>query len=467
VGLSVNLAFRFHFSSSSFFHHGCADSFSSFREGIYTCSPDFPLIISVCEWAKYSHTVVFCCECVLHFATCHQEYCLGCGKHLNAPLLRAHCRRCDSCRKRARNNLPSIPSSCPPPSSSPSSSLFDREPSSSQHLSEVERAAAVTLRKLGQTQAEAGVYLACSRKAVAHWEHTYKHTGQVHDRDRIGRPRKLTELEDSTIVMASTVQHFDTPRQLKRKLQLDVVSLRTIDRRLIESGLPGRVAQHERKFSEEDKRKRLSFAQGYKDWTEEQWDRVIFSDEKRFCGEGFCGRVWVRRPPRKALNPEYCVDKKPHPVKVNVWGCFSGRGLGYCYVFSEHLDGKLMKSILDEHLIPSAHLHYETEPPEQWWFLQDNDPKHKSRLVKDWIHNQGIHCLDFPPYSPDLNPIENLWNDLARRVETRQAETVEQLQDVVAEEWAATSTDLLVKLAHSMPKRCQAVIDAEGGHTKY
>jgi hypothetical protein len=295
---------------------------------------------------------------------------------------------------------------------------------------------------------------------------SYEQTGQVYDAQRSGKPRQTTEVEDAALVMASTIDHFTTPRQFKRNLELEI-SPHTIDRRLIEAGLPGRVAQHKKKFSEEEKRRRLSFAEGYKNWTEEQWDRVVFSDEKKFCGQGFSGRLWVRRPPGEALNPEYCVDKKPHPVKVNMWGCFSGRGLGYSYLFNEALDAKLLKRILTTHLLPSAQLYFQQQPPEQWWFLQDNDPKHSSREVKAWLHNNGISCLDFPPYSPDLNPMENLWNDIARRVESRQAETMEQLQDVIAEEWAATSTDLLVKLAHSMPTRCRLVIEAKGGHINY
>ena len=72
-----------------------------------------------------------------------------------------------------------------------------------------------------------------------------------------------------------------------------------------------------------------------------------------------------------------------------------------------------------------------------------------------------------PPYSPDLNPIENLWADLARRVEKFQCETMEELQDIAADEWKKTPKKLLRKLARSMPDRCQAVIEANGDHTKY
>ena len=75
--------------------------------------------------------------------------------------------------------------------------------------------------------------------------------------------------------------------------------------------------------------------------------------------------------------------------------------------------------------------------------------------------------MDFPPSSPDLNPIENLWSTMARAVERHQCETVEELQDVIAAEWDKVDKRLMLKLAHSMPKRCEAVIDAQGWHTKY
>ena len=60
-----------------------------------------------------------------------------------------------------------------------------------------------------------------------------------------------------------------------------------------------------------------------------------------------------------------------------------------------------------------------------------------------------------------------LWADLARRVEQFQCEAMEELQDIVAEEWKKTDKEYLRTLARSMPERCQAVIDAHGDHTKY
>jgi transposase len=324
----------------------------------------------------------------------------------------------------------------------------------------------VCLHKLKRDDSTIAQEIPCDIRSVKHWVEHYDTHHNVDDEPRSGRKRKTTAEEDEAIVDEAKETKFTTPRRIKRKLHLDVSS-RTIDRRLIEVGLFGRVARHKHPFTDEEKRKRLAFAEGYKNWTLAQWMTVLFADEKNFFGEGFEGQVFVRRPKGEALNPDYCVDYDPHPVKVSVWGCFCGKGLGYCYIFNENMDAKLLQGILGTHLIESAELHFDVEHAEPWWLLQDNDPKHKSNLVRTWLFNNGIQCLDFPPYSPDLNPIEHLWADLARRVEEYQCETMEELQDIVADEWEKTDKDYVRTLARSMPERCQAVIDANGDHTKY
>ncbi len=140
---------------------------------------------------------------------------------------------------------------------------------------------------------------------------------------------------------------------------------------------------------------------------------------------------------------------------------------GYSHIFNENMDAALMKEILAANLLPSAQLHFSFDPPEAWFLLHDNDKKFTSRLVQGFLHEKGVTTLDFPPYSPDLNPIENLWAVCARQVEQHECDTMEKLQDVVADVWKALDGDTLRKLAHSMPQRCAAVIEAEGWHTKY
>src|SRR5947208_1191150 len=80
---------------------------------------------------------------------------------------------------------------------------------------------------------------------------------------------------DTNIAVTARINPFTTPRRIKQQLGLDE-SISTIDRRLQEAGLFGRVSKHKRLFTENEKRKRLSFANGYKNWTKEQWEQVLF-----------------------------------------------------------------------------------------------------------------------------------------------------------------------------------------------
>ncbi|CAI9584764.1 unnamed protein product [Staurois parvus] len=69
--------------------------------------------------------------------------------------------------------------------------------------------------------------------------------------------------------------------------------------------------------------------------------------------------------------------------------------------------------------------------------------------------------------SPDLNPIEHLWGILKRKVEERKVSNIHQLRDDVMEEWKRTPVTTCEALVTSMPKRVKAVLENNGGHTKY
>jgi len=83
--------------------------------------------------------------------------------------------------------------------------------------------------------------------------------------------------------------------------------------------------------------------------------------------------------------------------------------------------------------------------------------------AKTWLHSNGVTALDFPPWSPDLNPIEDVWPAMDRAVETHNATDEAELEAAVKAEWEAVSPEALAKLAHSMPKRLEEVI-AHNGH---
>ena len=118
-------------------------------------------------------------------------------------------------------------------------------------LSPIERSAAVVLTRIGETQQKAAEQLGCTKKTVAHWQYHFEDKENVLDEERSGRPRETTENDNEAIVFLSVVDHYLTPREIIYELDLNV-SARTIDRRLSESGLFGRVAKRKRTFTEEE-----------------------------------------------------------------------------------------------------------------------------------------------------------------------------------------------------------------------
>ena len=103
----------------------------------------------------------------------------------------------------------------------------------------------------------------------------------------------------------------------------------------------------------------------------------------------------------------------------------------------------------------------------QMTFQHDNvASSHVARVCQDFLANNNIVPLDWPPYSPDLSTIEHLWDELDRFVRRRRntPNTLGQLRIALLEEWENIKINALV---NSMQRRIRAVINARGGHTRY
>ena len=122
----------------------------------------------------------------------------------------------------------------------------------------------------------------------------------------------------------------------------------------------------------------------------------------------------------------------------------------------------MYREILQQSMIPSLQ-----KLGSRAVFQHDNDPKHTSKMTTALLKKLRIKVMDWPSMSPELNPIEHLWRILKQKVEGCKVSNIFQLRDVVMEEWKSIPVATCEVLVNSMPRRVKAILDNDGGHTKY
>lgn len=334
-------------------------------------------------------------------------------------------------------------------------------------LSLEKRIQCVTLCEEGYTQREVADRLQCSQSAVSMAVNRQQQTGSHSNRPKSGRPRVSTAREDRVLVRDSLAHRVATiPELCARWNQQGVASSNsTVRRRLQERGLNARRPRVKPLLTQRHRRLRLDFAREHSDWTWVDWSVVLFSDESKFNLYHHDGRQVVRRRPGEEYLPQ-CIapSVKYGGGGVMVWGVMSARGIGTLKTITGTLKGTTYIDILGDYLVPAAHF---MGYGDRFIFQEDNAPCHKARIVTEWKNNEGITTLPWPPQSPDLSPIENLWGIVASGIRMEQPVSLNELEATVHRQWARITPPTCMNLIRSMPRRIQAVIDARGGHTKY
>lgn len=216
------------------------------------------------------------------------------------------------------------------------------------------------------------------------------------------------------------------------------------------------------------KEKRLEFARLHMTWDTElgrvlNWRNVVFSDEKKFNLDGPDGYNYYFHDVRK--EEQFLTRHHSRQGGVMVWGAISYYGAFDLVFVSNKMTGLSYKALL-ESAFPAMK---ELFGPIPWIFQQDNAPIHNARVIKTFLAAENVELLSWPPYSPDLNIIENVWGWLTRQIYEggRQYETCEELIVAIKEAWKKISFKYLEKLYDSLKNIIFDVILTHGGSTKY
>ncbi|GBL94520.1 Transposable element Tc1 transposase [Araneus ventricosus] len=242
------------------------------------------------------------------------------------------------------------------------------------------------------------------------------------------------------------------------------VSEHTVQRTLLDMGLCSRRSTRVPLLTKSHRQLRLQWAREYRDWIMDKWKRVAWSDNSRFLIHHVDGRARVRRLPGEQLLPSCTTGHtQAGGDGIMLWGTFSWAALGPVVVVEHTMKGANYLNIIADQLHPYMAFVF---PTGNGIFQQDNAPCHKARIVLEWFekHTDEFHLMSWPPNSPDLNPMEHIWDVMERqlRAQTPPCPNISTLRDRCLDIWYNLSPVMYQKLVASMPRRVVAVLKAKG-----
>jgi len=183
---------------------------------------------------------------------------------------------------------------------------------------------------------------------------------------------------------------------------------------------------------------------------------------------GSDGHEWVWKKSGGGITEQHVKKTvKYGGGSLMIWGCMTAQGVGYACRIDGHMNAELYTGILGDEFLQS--LDYYGMEVNKIIFQQDNDPKHTSQLAQKWFKDNNVEVLDWPAQSPDLNPIEHLWQHLKQQLAIYETDpdSMHELWECVEAEWNKIPPQTCIDLITSMPRRVAAVLKAKGGYTKY
>ena len=199
-------------------------------------------------------------------------------------------------------------------------------------------------------------------------------------------------------------------------------------------------------------------------WGRQQWARVLFSDESRFNLSHHDGRARVFRRGGKRLD-DSCLTERDRfgGGSVMVWGGIIGRRKTNLIVVQGNRNAQ---GYINQILQPEAVYFLQRHGPAI--LMHDNARPHVARICRQFLNKNNVNVVPWPAVSPDMNPIEYIWDYLGRKVRARgNAHNLRNLENALIQERNYIPNVVIRRYVRSMRGRLAACINCRGGHTRY
>ncbi|GFU63130.1 transposable element Tcb1 transposase [Trichonephila clavipes] len=201
-------------------------------------------------------------------------------------------------------------------------------------------------------------------------------------------------------------------------------------------------------------------------WTPQQWSCVMFSDKSRFSLQSDSRRTLIWRVPGIRYHQENTIDR--HRYGGAGWLVWGGIFLGSrtdLHVQSVTMTGHIYRDVILEQHVRL----FRGAMGVEFLFMDDNVRPHRANIVDECLQSEDITRMDWSAYSPDLNPMEHVWDMLNRRISARQhlSTFLSGLRGALLDEWCNIPQDQIDNLMLSMPRRCKACMASSVRYTPY
>jgi len=227
------------------------------------------------------------------------------------------------------------------------------------------------------------------------------------------------------------------------------------------AGFKRYVAYRKPPIIEKNRQLRLGNALERVHWPLERYHEILWTDET-WVTAGPHRKVWVTRRQDEAYDPTCIVEREQRPKGWMFWGSYSVKYGKGPVLFWEKDWGTITGEKYSEKVVPLVDAWFRLHPGQV--FMHDNASPHTAQVTRDELTARGISIYTHPPYSPDLNPIENAWNWMKDYIAVNYPAKMsyDRLREAVYAAWEAIPEDFLRERVDTMPIRQQAVIDANG-----
>ncbi|GFU66637.1 transposable element Tcb2 transposase [Trichonephila clavipes] len=275
--------------------------------------------------------------------------------------------------------------------------------------------------------------------------------------ERTERPiRRLSQKKQAGEITRHTTQATGRP-----------ISRFTVARRLHCGGLFARRPVRCVPLTPAHRRRRSLWCREHRNWRDNEWGRVLFTDESRFSLSSDSHRILIWRERGSRNHPSNIIERDRYGGRgVLVWG---GIMLGSRTDFHVFDAGSVHGTLYcNEILLPYVRL-FRGAMGLQFLFMDGNAPCHHTVAAEQLLESEDIERMDWPARSPDLNPIEHVWDFLGRRLAARTSPpvTIRELRLALQDEWAAMPQQLIDTLILSMGRRCETCLAVRGDHMPY